>query len=305
VILPTFVVAGAPRCGTTSLHYYLRQHPQICMSAIKEPNYFLFGRDGRPLIAEAPIIRKSIQKLAEYSALFRPTEATKAIGEASPLYLYTQPTAAQLLAVCGVVQVLCVLRRPADRAWSHFVYATDEAPEDRDRVFAELVDAEMRAGPQYEPYRTRTHLVRLGRYADQVERYQQTFGAENVHVFLMEDLHADRAGSLARMCEAVGVDPTFGFDLSQRYNPAGIAGSSPTLRRLVRKVTPTLKAVLPNRLAGRLAEARMTRASSARSEPAPEIDPDVERRITEWCADDVDRLAGLIGRDLSGWQEGG
>jgi hypothetical protein len=304
VILPSFVIAGAPRCGTTSLHYYLRQHPQICMSAIKEPNVFLFGADGHPHIAEAPIIRKSIQKLAEYSALFRPTEATKAIGEASPLYLYTEPTPARLLAVCGVVQVLCVLRRPADRAWSHFVYATDEAPEDRDRVFAELVDAEVRAGPRYEPYRTRTHLVRLGRYADQVRRYQETFGAENVHVFLMDDLQTDRAGSLARMCEAIGVDPTFAFDLSQRYNPAGIAGSNPVLRRVVRKVTPTLKAVLPNRVAGRLAAARMTRASSASREPSPDIDPDVDRRITEWCADDVDQLAALIGRDLFSWQVG-
>jgi hypothetical protein len=302
VILPTFVVAGAPRCGTTSLHYYLRQHPQICMTAIKEPNVFLFGEDGTPWIAEPPIVRKSIQKLSAYSALFRPTAATKAFGDASPLYLYTRETAARLLAVCGVLQVVCVLRRPADRAWSHFVYATDEAPEDRHRVFADLVDAEMRAGPGYEPYRTRTHLVRLGRYADQVRRYQEAFGAENVHVLLMEDLNGDRAGSLASICRAVGVDDGFAFDLSQRYNPAGIAGSNPTLRKVVRKVTPTLKAVLPNRVAGKLAAARMTRASAASTEPAPVMDPEVDRRITAWCADDVDALAGLIGRDLSAWQ---
>jgi hypothetical protein len=302
MILPTFVIAGAPRCGTTSLHYYLRQHPQVCMSAIKEPNVFLFGPDGRPHIAEPPIIRKSIQKLSAYSALFRPTASTRAIGEASPLYLYTEPTAAQILAVCGVVQVVCVLRRPAERAWSHFLYATEVEPAARHATFADLVDAEMRAGPGYEPYRTRTHLVRVGRYAEQVRRYQDTFGAGNVHVVLMEDLEEDRAGVLAAICRGIGVDDDFAFDLDQRFNPSGIAPANPLLRRAVRAVTPTIKAVLPNRLAGRLAEVRMGRASAGSGEPAPSIDPDVARRIAEWCADDVDELATLIGRDLSAWQ---
>jgi hypothetical protein len=300
VILPSFVIAGAPRCGTTSLHYYLRQHPQICMSAIKEPNFFLFG-DGGPHIAEAPIIRKSIQKLSEYSSLFRPTAATRAIGDASPLYLYTRPTPAQILAVCGVVQVICVLRRPAERAWSHFLYALEVAPDQRDADFAELVDAEIRGGPGYEPYRTRTHLVRLGRYAEQVRRYQETFGAENVHVLLMEDLGGDRGGSLATICRAIGVDDAFAFDLDQRYNPSGIAPDNPIARRIVRKLTPTIKAVLPPRLAGRLAEVRMGRASAASTEPAPEMDPAVAERIAEWCRTDVDDLATLIGRDLTDW----
>jgi hypothetical protein len=304
VILPTFIVAGAPRCGTTSLHYYLRQHPQVCMSSIKEPNYFLFGPDGRPRIAEAPIIRKSVQKLSDYTALFRRTAATRAIGEASPLYLYTQATPAQILAVCGVVQVVCVLRRPADRAWSHFLYAfPDVAPAARRATFAELVEAEMRAGPGYEPYRTPTHLVRLGRYADQVRRYQEAFGTDNVQVLLVEDLSGDRTGSLAQVCRFVGVDDGFEFDLDQRYNPSGIGNDNPVVRRVVRSVTPTLKAVLPPRLAGRLAELRMGRASGAGTTPAPAMDPVMARRIADWCADDVDELGRLIGRDLSAWHE--
>ncbi|MCU1372978.1 MAG: sulfotransferase [Actinomycetia bacterium] len=301
VILPSFVIAGAPRCGTTSLHYYLRQHPQICMSTIKEPNVFLFGPDGRPHIAEAPIIRKSVKKLADYAALFRPTAMTSAIGEASPLYLYTHPTPAQMLAVCGVIQVLCVLRRPADRAWSHFLYAFPDVPaDDRARVFAGYVDAELAGGPVYEPYRTPTHLVRLGRYGEQVRRYQETFGAEHVQVLLTEDLAADRAGALGAICRHVGVDDGFTFDLSQRYNPSSSATMNPVLRRVVRRVAPTLKAVLPPRVAGRLGDLRMGRAD-ATNEPAPPIDPEVARRIADWCAEDVDELAGLIGRDLSAW----
>ncbi|MDQ1697372.1 MAG: hypothetical protein QOJ03_2725, partial [Frankiaceae bacterium] len=41
-MLPNFLILGAARCGTTSLHYYLAEHPDVCMSTIKEPNFFLF-----------------------------------------------------------------------------------------------------------------------------------------------------------------------------------------------------------------------------------------------------------------------
>jgi hypothetical protein len=301
VILPSFVIAGAPRCGTTSLHYYLRQHPQICMSAIKEPNFFLFGPDGRPHIAERPIIRKSVRKLSDYVALFRTSPATVAIGEASPLYLYARATPAQILALCGVLQVVCILRRPADRAWSHFLYAFPGVPAvDRDRVFAEMVEAEMRAGPGYEPYRTATHLLRLGRYGEQVRRYQALFGADHVRTLLTEELADDGAGTLGNVCRFVGVDDGFAFELGARYNPSASSSAGSTLRRMVRRATPTIKSMLPPRLAGRLAEARMER-SAAVVTPAVPLDPSLARRIADWCAEDVDELAGLIGRDLSAW----
>jgi len=301
--VPNFVVAGAPRCGTTSLHYYLRQHPQVCMSAIKEPNFFLFGIDGLPHIAEEPIIRKSVRKLSDYSALFRPTTATRAIGDVSPLYLYTRETAARLLAVCGVIRVVCVLRRPAERAWSHFLHAMpDIAGAQRDERFAELVEAEMRAGPGYEPYRTRTHLLRLGRYDEQLGRYLDTFGEENVLVLLTEELAGDGRGALTSVCDFLGVDPSEELELDQRYNTTGSGGPTgwSAARRLVRRVQPALKSALPPRLAGRLAEVRAARFDAGLG-PTPPLDPSTASRIAEWCADDVAALGLRIGRDLSSW----
>lgn len=297
VILPTFVVAGAPRCGTTSLHYYLRQHPQVCMSTTKEPNYFLFDEAGEPYIAEPPIIRKSARRRADYEALFRLSPDAIAIGDASPLYLYSQPSPARMQEVAGDMKVVCLLRRPADRAWSHFLYAfPDECP----ARFAELVETEIRGGPGYEPYRTPTHLVRLGRYAEQVRRQQETFGAENVLVLLMDDLHADQAGVLATVCRFLGVDDSFAFQAEHAYNSSGAPARSLT-GRLVRTARPTLKRVLPPSVTAKLAEARVLRADAA-PRATPSIDPEVDRRITEWCADDVDELAGRIDRDLSAWQ---
>lgn len=303
--MPNFVVAGAPRCGTTSLHYYLRQHPQVCMSAIKEPNFFLFGADGAAHIAEEPIIRKSVRKLSDYRALFRPTAQTRAIGDVSPLYLYTREAAAQIRDMCGVVRVVCVLRRPDERAWSHFLHAMpDVAADRRDELFADLVDTEMRAGPRYEPYRTRTHLARLGRYDEQLARYAEAFGEDNVLVLLTEELADDARGTLTTVCTFLGVDPSEELQLDQRYNTTG--SGAPTgwsaARRVLRRVQPVLKSALPPRLAGRLAEVRAARFDAGLG-PTPPLDPATARRIAEWCADDVAALGRRIGRDLSSWTE--
>jgi hypothetical protein len=301
VTLPTFLVVGAPRCGTTSLHYYLRQHRQIAMSLIKEPNFFLFGPSGEPLIEEPPILTKSVRGLEEYEALFKPTAATAAVGEASPLYLYTRETPGRILDVCGTIKIICVLRRPAERAWSHFVYAFADLPEaQRAERFAELVDAEIAGGPGYAPYRTATHLVRVGRYAEQVRRYQDAFGADNVLALLTEDLDDARDEALRRVLTLVGADPDEPLELEVRYNLSGVP--APTgARRVLRKAAPWVKRVLPASVAGRIAAARVSR-SDAGAAPAPPLDPEVAQRIVDWCRGDVDELAGLIGRDLDDWQ---
>ena len=273
------------------------------MSAIKEPNFFLFGADGEPFIEEQPIIRKSVRKLTEYTGLFHPTSATRAVGDASPLYLYTRPAADRILAVCGDVRIVCVLRRPAERAWSHFLYAFADVEEaERAARFAELVDAEMAGTTGYEPYRTPTHLVRLGRYADQLRHYHERFGRENVLTLLTDDLSDDPAAALQRVCAFVDIDPSFEFTLEHRYNTSGApaAGRLSPLQRAIRKAQPRIKAMLPPRLAGRLAEARVRRSDSGLAPPPP-LDDAIAARIANWCEDDTRDLGVLIGRDLDGW----
>ena len=275
------------------------------MSAIKEPNFFLFDADGEALIGEQPIIRKSVKRMSEYAALFHPTAATHAIGDASPLYLYTRPAAERIVAVCGVVRIICVLRRPAERAWSHFLHAfPEQSSAARAARFAELVDAEMSGGPTYEPYRTPTHLVRLGRYAEQIRHYRATFGDENVLVLLTDDLSERPVDVLAEVCRFIDVEPTFEFTLEHRYNTSGAPPVSriPVLRRAVRRLQPRIKALLPPRLAGRLAEARVLRSDSGLAPPPP-LDDQIADRIADWCKDDVKELADLIGRDLDDWIE--
>ena len=77
--LPTFLIIGAMKCGTTSLHYYLRQHPQIQMPTMKETNFFA-PPEGIPYYTGTKVIKT----VDEYKRLF--DSAFDVRGEASPSY---------------------------------------------------------------------------------------------------------------------------------------------------------------------------------------------------------------------------
>ena len=277
------------------------------MSAIKEPNFFLFGSHGEPSIAEAPIIRKSVRKAGDYGALFRPTPGDRAVGEASPLYLSTQEAALRIAATCGLIPIICLLRHPADRAWSHYLHAvpTDNHDEATEK-FARLVRAEMARGPdeeryRSEPYQTRTHLIRLGLYGDQIEWYHQVMGRERVHALLTEDLVTDSSNSLERITQWIGVDHFDELPFEQvnesGRSPRGVAG---IIYRAARVAQPTVKSLLPPRVAGSLARRRL-RMTGRVVQSMPPLDPSLRCEITRWCAGDVAKLEQLIDRDLSAW----
>lgn len=274
------------------------------MSTIKEPNFFLFGDDGESFIAEPNIVKKSVRTLPEYTQLFRSGPETRAVGEVSPLYLFVRQSPGRIHDTCGDARIIALVRSPAERAWSHFLHAFPEhAGDDATAAFAEMVRAEMAGGhADDEPYRTPTHLVRLGLYAGQVERYREQFGEDAVMVLLMDDLESDTASTLARISGFVGVDADHHFEATKKFNlsgtrPTGVRGA---IRQAIRKAQPTVKAILPPSLAGRLGRLRVAVDDRTMTAPAP-IDPALRTEINEWCRDDIERLATMIDRDLSDW----
>ena len=217
--LPNFLILGAARCGTTSLHYYLAEHPDVCMSSIKEPNFFLFEQDGRrPCIADQRLMTKSVRQRTAYERLFiRPAAA---VGEASPLYLYTRETPHLIRAAVPDARLIAIVREPVDRAWSHFVYVHDDLGTRALDAFAHAVQTEIGLG--YEPYQTGTHFLRLSAYAEQLERYRNVFPAEQLLVLSYDDLIGRSDMALTRICSFLGVDDSvLGRMLTRRGRRGG------------------------------------------------------------------------------------
>src|SRR6267378_2705666 len=131
--LPNFLIIGAPKCGTTSLYAYLRQHPQVFMSVPKEPTFF--GNEGTDGLFNGPHDQdgayhsRVITNFGDYAALFEKVTNQKAIGEASIYSLYLPKAPAQIQKYLSVAAMFAVLRNPADRAYSAYLHVRRQARE--------------------------------------------------------------------------------------------------------------------------------------------------------------------------------
>jgi len=305
VTLPTFLILGAARSGTTSLHYYLGGHPEICMSSIKEPNHFAFDRSGGvavPLIDPDPrILAKSVPDRRRYEQLFAPEPAVRAVGEASPLYLYVKETPGIVAEALDGVRCIAVLRHPVDRAYSHFLHVYRGDAEHAEEAFRAAAEVEIAHGSGYTAYKTGTHLLRLGLYADQIARWDEAIGPDRLLLLRFEDLEADPDATLRKVCAFLGVDEDHRFDTSVVYNRSGVTRNA-TLRRLratATRVQPWVKAALPARAGGALGRLR---ARNERPSLADALDPELRASLVAHTTADVKAVAQRTGWDLSAWQ---
>ena len=124
--MPTFLVIGAPKSGTTSLYHYVGQHPDIFVSPVKEPRFFAF--EGMTLDFRGPgdeeLNASAVTSIEDYEALFQGRSTEKAIGEMSHLYLYCEGTASRIRRRIPDLKLVAVLRhtaREADRPRPHGV----------------------------------------------------------------------------------------------------------------------------------------------------------------------------------------
>jgi Sulfotransferase domain len=303
--MPNFFIVGAQKAGTTSLYHYLNQHPQVYMSPIKEPFFFDHEMDSK-----GEVVRREFgghrqpprfSNIEEYSTLFEGARGEKAMGEATPLYIYAPGTAERIERYVPGAKSIALLRNPADRAYSAFLYAVRMGVEPL-TDFAQALREEplrMRDGWHYVfHYRSR------GLYYQQLKRYYEVFGRERLGVWLYEDLREDPASVAQSAFRFLEVDDTFAPDTSSKYNPAGVptsvsarAAMKATNRAVwaLRKVLPPTSGILPFAF-----EMRRAVQSRVLTEPPP-IDPELREGLVEGYEEDILRLQELIGRDLSTW----
>lgn len=208
--LPTFFIIGAARAGTTSLHYYLSQHPQIQMSATKEPHFFA-GPAG-DLAYGAP----RVDRFDDYRALFDPRVSVR--GEASPSYAAFPRRVgvpARIKELVPDARLIYLVRDPIERTVSHYRHRVATEGERRDFTTA-LEDLEP----------ANIYLC-ASRYATQLEQYLAHFPADRILVIQQSDLRRARRETLRRIFGFLEVDGDFtspafateyrGSDAGRRY----------------------------------------------------------------------------------------
>jgi Sulfotransferase family len=306
VRLPNFLVIGAPRCGTTMLHYALGQHPEVFVSPNKETHFFLFDGECPSGISESNLTElepRSVRTLDDYAALFAGAAARhKAVGESSPSYLMFPEVAQRIKARIPDAKLVAILRQPVEQALSLYVVQQGgHAP--RAGLIERFVDA--LSGDQARPRDQggAPAIIEYGRYHRHLAAFFEHFDRRQIKVILLEDLQRDGDAFFADLFRFLEVDESFRPTLSQRYNETGIARSI-TIHRLIERsyrLKRVARSVLPPPAAYHLArlQQRLRSANLSRRESLP---PALRPALTEqFYADDIGALQRLLGRDLSIW----
>jgi len=192
-----FLICGAQKSGTSALHQYLSQHPQIYLPAIKELH--LFDQENADW-SDAGI--DAID--ARISAHFTPTPKQCAVGEATPVSLWWEPAMERIWRYNPQMQLIAVLRNPISRAWAN--WRMEQLKGRDDHPFIPSLQGELcrcrEALPQQ--HRVRSYLSR-GFYSEQLRRVWRFFPSEQLLVLKQEDLRHQPEKCLQRIHRHLGV----------------------------------------------------------------------------------------------------
>jgi Sulfotransferase family len=303
--LPNFLIIGAPKCGTTSLYAYLKQHPQVFMTIPKEPTFF--GNEGTDGLFNGPhdedraYHSRVITNFTDYHALFDRVTNEKAIGEASIYYLYLPKAPEQIKKYVPNVTMFAVLRNPADRAYSAYLHVVRQARERRS--FADSLREEpKRIQQKWNPL---WHFKAMGFYYEQAKRYFETFGRDQIHIYLYEDLQREPLPLIKQVFEILGVDSAFIPDTSTRYKKSYVP-KNPTMEMVLHRTKAKIeftKRYWPRPLRWRAQNMKdfIDRIAKSNQISPPRMPDEVRTSLLEEYRDDILRLGDLLRRDLSHW----
>jgi hypothetical protein len=280
--LPNLIVIGGLKCGTTSVHHYLSLHPQVSMSRPKELNFF--------------IAEMNWELGTEWYASHFDRDASVR-GESSPHYTNLprfQGVAGRMRSVLADARLVYMVRDPIDRMLSHYLHNRGGGY-DRRPLEQALADPD-------------TAYVTRGLYAMQLRPYLEEFGADRITILSREELRRDRAGTMRRLFELLGIDPGFSSEQFARQWETGSGKAAGGFRLMDRAVRlPGLRAIdrnfdrLPESL--RWIAERIVHDPDTGAAPKPDLPAELRRRLEDRYRDDVAELERVAGRRF-GWLAG-
>jgi hypothetical protein len=299
--LPNFLLVGAAKCGTSSLHKYLEQHPDIFMSRLKEPRFI--SSQVTPFPLNGPGDHKVeawyVKKYDDYVKLFEGADGYSAIGESSAdtLYFYkdTIPVIKQYL---GDPKIIILLRHPVRRAFSAYQHLVRDSRE----------DLSFEDGLKEEPNRIKNnweliyHYTAVSLYYDSVKAFMDNFSS--VKVVLTEDQEKRPQQLIRDIFRFLDVDPNCDVDTEMRFNVSGKPKSQWLHQFFVpgnmarRLAQPLLRTIFSPearlRIAMKIQEKNLTRMT---------INPETKAKLRKYFECDIRKLEGLLNRDLSVWRK--
>ncbi len=286
---PDFFIVGAPKCGTTSLAYYLGSHPQVFVTDPKEPNYFARSLSVPGMwLSQQPWHTSLEQYLELYAAA---DEESLAVGEASTRYLRCVDAQLEIRGLFPNARMIACLRNPVDLAesWHAQKVLEGQEPElDFERAWRFHTGDELRSA---EPHGLAAidalDYTKVASIGSQLRQLHELFPADSIQVVFQDELARKPRQTYVRVLEFLGVAddgreefPRLNFRSKRNFASAGGLGQSNQ---------PAVKWLL-----GSGESNQKTRPVGASA--------DLRREITDHFANEIDLLEEFTGRDLDAWR---
>jgi hypothetical protein len=279
MILPDFLIGGAPKAGTTALYNYLRQHPEICMSEPKETFFF------------TDEYRRGAEWLAQH---FGHCSGEKTVGEASTTTLYDPEAPKRIQDVLGAPKFIFVLRDPVERAYSEYLFFVHKGRIPSNISFADVV---FRKESEHAE-----RILEMGCYERFLGRFEEAFGWDKMKIVIHRNFRSAPERILKEVFEFLGVDETVRPNALGDHNVTR-APTSPMVYYWVRRLWHTVRDTVEAKFPDATETARKAVRRVLFSEEKPPMGEEVRAYLTEFYEEPTSRLEDSLGRELSRWKK--
>lgn len=303
------IIGGTTKAATTSLYYYLADHPEVCATTLKETRFFL-----DPSYPVQPQSAKWQDGIEQYKTFFK-TDAKCLRVEATPDYLYSSGTPQRLKTMLPNAKVVFILRDPITRLVSWYKYAKQRNNIPASMTFDEYVELQLREN--YFEKAKQTMLsqrssedanleyflsaLEHGCYSSFLKDYIDTLGKENVKIYFYEDLCTKPLHILEDICGFASIKSDFYqnydfkvFNRSVKIGNTKLNDFYSKLRRGIRRRTHNLPIHNSLRQVRLWFDPIYNRLNSQEADTV-EITPSTRRKLESYYRDDIRELQALVG----------
>lgn len=300
--LPDFFLIGAPKAGTTAVHAALATHPQLSMSRVKEPKFFLGDGTGPPPRPTGPgdahSAQETVWRREDYEALWADRPGALR-GESTPFYLSDPAALDRMAAAVPDARLVAVLRHPVDRAYSNWAHLWADGLEPLPDFLAACADEERRTAEGWAPF---WRYLGLGRYGEHLAAVLERFPREQVHVLRYRDLVDAPTTALNGICAFLDVDPGAVVDVPSENVSTYVPPSTTTrVLQVAVRSGASLGQFLPPQV-WRRASAPLLSALRRSGGQRPELSAVDRARLLTGFADDIALLERLTGQSFADWR---
>jgi len=302
--LPDFLLVGAPKAGTTALHAALARHPQLFLSGVKEPKYYLCGDSPPPAYrgpGDAHSNREWIWQRQRYLDLFADASDEQRTGESTPFYLYHRDARRRIATDLPRARLVAVLRDPVDRAYSNWMHLWADGLEPCADVVEACAREAARVDAGWAPF---WHYRGLGMYGRQLADLFEHFSRDRVLLLRYRELVDDPRTALNRVARFLGVAEDVVTEIPMGNSRPFVHPSART-RMLgpVVRVGAAAGQFLPPRAWRTMSRPLIGQLHQRGNATRPALTAEQREALRRPFLEDIDLLESVTGEEYAEWRE--